>query len=220
MTALVAITGGSGSGKTTIAHAVAAALPAAAAVVLSEDRYYADSGRRPGFDAAAFDFDHVAARDHALLGEHLDALKAGRSVRAPRYCFRNHWRKRGSDLVAPAPLMILEGIHLLATPELAARFDLTVFVDTPDDIRFIRRLLRDTAPVSAGGRGRKPRGVAEQYLKTVRPGHQAHTAPHRESAHIVIQDAGTRLDSPDAAELAPHVERIVAHPVVRAALDS
>jgi uridine kinase len=218
--ALIAITGGSGSGKTTVAEAVAAALPAGAAVVLSEDRYYRDSGRAAGFDPMRFDFDHVDARDHGLLAEHLDALKAGRMVRAPRYCFKNHWRKRGSDPVQPAPVVILEGIHLLATAELSRRFDLRVFVDTPDDIRFIRRLLRDTRPVSQGGRARKPGDVAAQYLSTVRPGHLAFTAPQRAAADLLLVDDSTRLQGPDPADVARLAAPILGHPVVRAALQA
>lgn len=213
---LLAVTGGSGSGKTTVAHALAAALPAGAAVVLAEDRYYRDIGRQPGFDPAAFDFDRAEARDHALLMEQLDALKAGRAVRAPRYCFRNHWRLRGADLIRPAPLIVLEGIHLLATPELAARFDLTVYVDTPDDIRLIRRLLRDTGPRSAGGRGRRWRQVLEQYLGTVRPGHLAHTAPCAARADLVIADHSTRMDGADPLQTEALIAPILQHPTLAA----
>jgi uridine kinase len=215
---LVAITGGSGSGKTTVAHALAGALPRGAAVVVEEDRYYRDSGRQAGFDARTFDFDHVDARDHALLLAHLDALKAGESVRTPRYCFRNHWRKRGTDLVPPAPVVILEGIHLLATPELAQRFDLRVYVDTPDDIRLIRRLLRDTGAKAEGGRGRRWRQVVEQYLGTVRPAHLAHTAPTAAEADLVLTDASTRLGGPDPAQTAALIEPLLRHPVLRAAM--
>lgn len=215
---LIAVTGGSGSGKTTVAEALAAALPKGAAVVLAEDRYYRDSGREPGFDAASFDFDHVDARDHALLAKQLDALKAGRAVRAPRYCFRNHWRLKGSDRVEPRPVIILEGVHLLATPALAERFDLRVFVDTPDDVRFIRRLLRDTGPKAAGGRGRSWRSVVEQYLGTVRPGHLRHTAPHREAADLVIEDGSTRIGGADPEEVRALIRPILDHPAVRRAV--
>jgi uridine kinase len=215
---LLAVTGGSGSGKTTVAHAVAAAAPPGAAVVVSEDRFYRDRSRTAPFDPAAVDFDHVGARDHDLLIALLDELKAGRPVRAPRYCFKNHWRKQGTDRLAPAPLIILEGIHLLSTPELARRFDVTVFVDTPDDVRFIRRLLRDTAPVRAGGRARRFRDVAAQYLTTVRPGHLAFTAPQRGRADLVLVDDSTRVEGPDPAEVAKLAAPILAHPRVRDAL--
>lgn len=218
--AIIAVTGGSGSGKTTVAEALAAALPPGTAVVIAEDRYYRDSGREPGFDPRTFDFDHVAARDHALLLQHLDALKAGRAVRAPRYSFKNHWRMKGSDRVPAVPVIILEGIHLLATPLLAERFDLRVYVDTPDDIRFIRRLLRDTGPKSAGGRSRTWRSVVEQYLGTVRPGHLAHTAPTAAAADLVIADASTRMGGPDPAEVRRLIEPILQHPVLRQAIET
>lgn len=215
---LVAITGGSGSGKTTVAHAVAAAAAPGGAVVVSEDRYYADRSRGEAFDPLARDFDHVGSRDHGLLVAHLAELKAGRPIRAPRYCFKNHWRKRGTDVVPSAPLVVFEGVHLLSTPELAAGFDVTVYVDTPDDIRFIRRLLRDIAPVSAGGRARRVRDVAAQYLSTVRPGHARFTAPQRGRADLVLVDDSDRVEGPDPAEVARLAAPVLAHPLVRAAL--
>lgn len=216
---LVAITGGSGSGKTTVAHALAAALPLGAAVVIEEDRYYRDSGREPGFDPNNTDFDRTEARDHALLASHLDALKAGQPIRAPRYCFRNHWRKRGSDVIEPASVIILEGIHLLSTPELARRFDLTVYVDTPDDIRLIRRLLRDTGPRREGGRGRRWRQVLEQYLGTVRPGHLACTAPTAAAADVLLLDDSTRLGGPDPAQTAALIRPLLAREELRPVLN-
>lgn len=209
MTILIGITGGSGSGKSTLAEALVSALPDGAAVLMREDSYYRDAASLPGFDAATFDFDDVAARDHALLGEHLTALKAGRDIMAPLYSFIHHGREPGGEPVRAAPVVVVEGTHLLCTPELAELFDIRVFVDTPADIRFIRRLLRDQTE-----RGRTAESVIGQYLATVRPGHERLTEPSRLNADFIIADAtaAVRLEDPQAVvRLAAPV---LAHPLL------
>lgn len=209
MTILIGITGGSGSGKSTLAEALVSALPEGAAVLMREDSYYRDAASLPGFDAATFDFDDVAARDHALLGEHLSALKAGRDIMAPLYSFIHHGREPGGEPVRAASVVVVEGTHLLCTPELAELFDIRVFVDTPADIRFIRRLLRDQTE-----RGRTAESVIGQYLATVRPGHERLTEPSRLNADFIIADAtaAVRLEDPQAVvRLAAPV---LAHPLL------
>ncbi len=209
MAILIAITGGSGSGKSTLAEALASALPDGAAVLVREDSYYKDAAALPGFDAATFDFDDVEARDHALLIEQLAELKADRSVVAPLYSFIHHGREPGGEPVPAAEVVIVEGTHLLCTPALADLFDIRVFVDTPADIRFIRRLLRDQAE-----RGRSADSVVAQYLATVRPGHERLTEPSRVHADFIVADAtaAVRLDDPQAVvRLAAPV---LAHPLL------
>ena len=209
MTILIAITGGSGSGKSTLAETVAAALGPGQAVLLREDSYYRDAASLPGFDAATFDFDDVAARDHERLQADLVALKAGRDVIAPIYSFITHGREPGGEAVRAAPVVIVEGTHLLCTPSLSDLFDIRVFVDTPADIRFIRRLLRDQAE-----RGRTASSVIDQYLKTVRPGHERLTEPSRTRADFIVADAtaAVRLEDPQAVVrlAAP----LLAHPLL------
>jgi uridine kinase len=209
LTILIAITGGSGSGKSTLAEAVATALPVGSAVLLREDSYYLDAASLPGFDAATFDFDDVAARDHRLLQSDLSALKAGRDIVAPRYSFLTHAREPRGEAVSAAPVVIVEGTHLLCTPSLADLFDIRVFVDTPADIRFIRRLLRDQAE-----RGRTAGSVIDQYLGTVRPGHERLTEPSRTRADFIVADttAAVRLEDPQAVVrlAAP----LMAHPLL------
>jgi len=209
MTILIGITGGSGSGKSTLAEALVSALPDGAAVLMREDSYYRDAASLPGFDAATFDFDDVAARDHALLGEHLRALKSGCDIMAPLYSFIHHGREPGGEPVRAAPVVVVEGTHLLCTPELAEQFDIRVFVDTPADIRFIRRLLRDQTE-----RGRTAESIIGQYLATVRPGHERLTEPSRLNADFIIADAtaAVRLEDPQAVvRLAAPV---LAHPLL------
>lgn len=211
MTILIAITGGSGSGKSTLAEALVAALPQGVAVLMREDSYYRDAASVPGFDAATHDFDDVAARDHDLLIEHLSELKAGRPVVAPLYSFIHHGRDPGGEPIPAAEVVILEGTHVLCTSALTALFDIKVFVDTPADIRFIRRLLRDQTE-----RGRTAESVIHQYLLTVRPGHERLTEPSRTHADFIIADAtaAVRLEDPQAViRLAAPV---LAHPLLAA----
>lgn len=213
MAILIAITGGSGSGKSTLAEALVSALPDGAAVLVREDSYYKDAAALPGFDAATFDFDDVAARDHDLMIADLKALKAGRSVTAPVYSFIHHGREPGGEPIPAARVVIVEGTHVLCTPDLTALFDIRVFVDTPADIRFIRRLLRDQAE-----RGRSADSVVAQYLATVRPGHERLTEPSRTHADFIVADAtaAVRLEDPQAVvRLAAPV---LAHPLLQALL--
>jgi len=214
MPILIAITGGSGSGKSTLAEALVAALPDGVAVLLREDAYYRDAASLPDFDPETFDFDDVVARDHDLMIEHLSRLKAGQDITAPIYSFIHHGREPGGEPVRAADVVIVEGTHVLCTPGLVSLFDIRVFVDTPADIRFIRRLLRDQAE-----RGRSAASVIDQYLATVRPGHERLTEPSRLNADFVVGDAtaAVRLEDPQAVvRLAAPV---LAHPLLAGLLD-
>lgn len=208
---LIAVAGGSGSGKSTLASALEARLPAGTVRLVIEDAYYGDYGGRPGFDAATFDFDDVTAKDHALLGEHLVALRAGGTVEAPLYCFETHRRLPSVDTIAPAPLIVVEGAHLLCSPELAALFDLRIYVDTPPDVRFIRRLIRDQAQ-----RGRTADSVIQQYLATVRPAHERLIEPSRARADIVLVDDRGAVIPDDPAEFDRLLAPVLAHPLLNA----
>ncbi|WP_438852813.1 uridine kinase [Brevundimonas nasdae] len=210
MAILIAITGGSGSGKSTLAEALVSSLPQGAAVLVREDSYYRDAASVPDFNADTFDFDDVAARDHDLMIADLKALKDGRAVTAPVYSFIHHGREPEGEPIPAAEVVVVEGIHLLCTPELTQLFDIRVFVDTPADIRFIRRLLRDQAE-----RGRSADSIVSQYLATVRPGHERLTEPSRVHADFVVADAtaAVRLEDPQAVvRLAAPV---LAHPLLQ-----
>jgi len=211
MTILIAITGGSGSGKSTLAEALISSLPDGVATLLREDSYYLDAASVPGFDAATHDFDDVAARDHNLLIADLTALKRGQAITAPVYSFIHHGREPQGEAVGATEVIVVEGTHLLCTPALAALFDIKVFVDTPADIRFIRRLLRDQTE-----RGRTAESVIQQYLGTVRPGHERLTEPSRVHADFIVAEATAagRLEDPQAVvRLAAPV---LAHPLLAA----
>lgn len=209
MTIMIAITGGSGSGKSTLAETLLAALPRGSAVLLREDAYYRDAASLPGFDAATFDFDDVAARDHDLLIHDLSELKGGRDVVAPIYSFIHHGREPGGEPVRAARVVIVEGTHILCTPALVDLFDIRVFVDTPADIRFIRRLLRDQSE-----RGRTSASVISQYLATVRPGHERLTEPSKTHADFIVADttAAVRLEDPQS--IVRLAAPVLAHPLL------
>ena len=209
MPILIAITGGSGSGKSTLAEALVAALPDGAAVLLREDSYYRDAAGLPDFDPATFDFDDVKARDHVLMIHDLSELKAGRDVVAPLYSFIHHGREPGGEPVRAAAVIVVEGTHVLCTPGLVELFDIRVFVDTPADIRFIRRLLRDQTE-----RGRTAGSVIAQYLATVRPGHERLTEPSRVNADFIIADATAAVRLEDPLAVIRLAAPVLAHPLL------
>ena len=211
---LIAITGGSGSGKSTLARTLMAALPHGSAAFLSEDWYYADVGATAGFDPATYDFDDLPVRDHARLIHDLHALRRGSAVRAPEYSFHEHRRVADhAQPVEPRRVIVAEGAHLLCNAQVAALFDLRVFVDTPADVRFIRRLIRDQAE-----RGRTATSVIAQYLRTVRPAHERLVEPARAHADLVVDDAAGKVADADPAELRTLAEPVLAHPKLREAL--
>ncbi len=178
---IVAITGGSGSGKTTTAGQLLELLKPLQAHLISQDDYYKDSKSLAGFDPATYDFDTPSARDHALLAKHLKALRAGKAIDVPVYDFTIHGRREATQHVVPGDVIVLEGTHTLCDPVIFALCDLKVYVDTPDDIRLLRRLLRDIHE-----RGRTPETVANQYLATVRPAYERWTGPSRLNADLIV----------------------------------
>lgn len=209
MTILIAITGGSGSGKSTLAEALIACLPQGAATLIREDSYYKDAAAVQGFDAATHDFDHVDARDHELLIRDLQALKDGKDIVAPIYSFITHGREDGGEAVKASDVIVVEGTHLLCNSALTSLFDIKVFVDTPADIRFIRRLLRDQIE-----RGRTPDSVVNQYLLTVRPGHESFTEPSRVHADFVVADATAAVRLVDQQAVMRLVAPVLTHPLL------
>lgn len=199
---IIAVTGGSGAGKSCLARALIERLPPGAAVLISEDDYY----RRiddPGFDPRQFDFDVPAARDHAQLAEHLARLRRGEPIDRPVYSFRIHAPLKRRQRVAPTEVVIVEGLHVLHDPAVRAMVDLSLFVDIDDDIRFIRRLLRDTRE-----RGRSVRSVTDQYLATVKPAHVRFVQPARALADLILTiRPGT--DANDAQVLQDWLDEVI-----------
>ena len=177
----IAIAGGSGSGKTSLTRAIVDVLGAARCAVLDHDSYYRDLSHQPISVRAAANFDHPDSLENDLLARQLADLQAGRAIDRPRYDFSRHTRMPSVERVEPRPVVICEGILLLAISELRAAFDLRVYVDTPADVRALRRLQRDVVE-----RGRTMESVIKQYLDTVRPMHERYVEPARRSADVVL----------------------------------
>jgi uridine kinase len=177
---IVGVTGGSGSGKSRFARALAERLAPRSVVLISEDDYYR-RGEGPDFDPRRFDFDAPSALDHGLLAKHLEGLRQGQVVDRPVYSFRTHAPLKRLRRTAPAQVVIVEGLHVLNDAGVRAHIDFGVFLDVDDDVRFIRRLLRDTRE-----RGRSVKSVTDQYLATVKPAHERYVAPARAFADLVL----------------------------------
>jgi uridine kinase len=196
---IVAITGGSGAGKTTLARALARRL-GAGAVVIAEDDYYRCASAICDFDAARYNFDAPDAKEHDLLRAHLQLARSGEAFDKPVYDLVTHRRQPQVERITHAEALIVEGIHLLASPELRALFDLKVFIEADEALRLGRRMVRDVE-----ARGRTPRAVLTQFFATVRPMHEAHVAPQRAFADIVFSspfDAGPEAADADARQIA------------------
>lgn len=178
---LVGIAGGSGSGKTTLARAVAQAFGEATAVVIPHDAYYRDRAHLALEERAQCNFDEPSALDNERLIADLGCLREGRSILLPQYDFANHVRRPDSVAVAPRPLVIVEGILVLAVDDLRPLFDLRVFVDAAPETRLARRISRDQAE-----RGRSLESVVAQYERTTLPMHERFVAPSRQYAQLIV----------------------------------
>jgi len=178
---IVGIGGGTGSGKTTLAVGLQERLGPEETVLIPHDAYYRDRSYLSPGEREGLNFDELAAYDNDLLIAHLDQLLSGQPVERPNYDFTSHCRRDETDRLAPRPILIVEGIMVLADPRLRRLMDLKIFVEASADLRFIRRLLRDTVE-----RGRAIDSVITQYLETVRPMHQVHVEPTRQHADMVM----------------------------------
>ena len=189
---IIGICGGTGSGKTTVANRILETVSADECVFIQQDLYYRNLKDMPLDYRNAANFDHPEALDNDLLVNHLKKLNAGEPVELPIYDFRTHTRLPDTTPIEAKPIVILEGILIFAEPRLLELMDIKVFVDTPDDVRFIRRLQRDIAE-----RGRTLDSVIEQYLATVRPMHIQFVEPSKRFADVIIPEGGYNLVSID-----------------------
>jgi uridine kinase len=190
---VLGIAGGTGSGKTTVAENVIAALPPGSAVLIESDAYYRDRSSLPREEREHINYDHPDAIETEFLAAHLGALRAGRAIDMPQYDYREHARRRETRRVEPAPVVVVEGILVLADERLRAQMDLKIFVDTDADIRLLRRLRRDIEQ-----RGRTFTQVREQYSETVRPMHLAFVEPSKRFADLIVPEGGQNQPALDA----------------------
>jgi uridine kinase len=201
---IVGIAGGTGSGKTTVARAIYDRVGSDKIEWISHDSYYRNfEGLNPE-EKHHINFDHPDSLETELLARHLDVLCKGAAVDVPIYDFTTHSRKLdATHHVEPRKVIIVEGILVLGEPELRKRIDIKLFVDTPPDIRFLRRLMRDIKT-----RGRSVESVIEQYMATVRPMHEEFVEPSKRYADLIIPEGGENLVAIDA--IIARVERLLA----------
>ena len=180
---IIGITGGSGSGKSTVVKRIEAL--SSECLLIEQDNYYKSAPEVNNDNITAVNFDHPDAFDMDLMMENLNDLKCGRSTFIPQYDFVTHSRRKEMLRLEPKKIIILDGLMVLYDERIRNLLDLKIFVDTPPDIRFIRRLKRDITE-----RGRTMESVIKQYTEVVRPGHYNFIEPTKEFADIIIPEGG------------------------------
>ena len=200
-TIVIGIAGGTGSGKTTLANRLFDAFGKSEISMLNHDAYYKRHDDLPFEERCKLNYDHPDSFDTDLMVEHLRQLKAGHPVDMPVYDYTRHTRSDKTVRVNPAPVILVEGILIFASPELCDEMDLKVYVDTDADVRILRRILRDVRD-----RGRTLDSVVTQYLTTVKPMHEQFVEPSKRNADIIIPEGGY-----NQVALEMVVERVRAH---------
>lgn len=180
---IIGICGGTGSGKTTIARAIVKAVGAERVVLVEQDSYYRNLSDMPLDERRQANFDHPDSIDSDMLVNHIMRLKQGLSVEMPLYDFVTHTRSDNIEIIEPRPVVIVEGILIFAEPRVLDLLDVRVFVDTPDDVRLMRRLRRDITE-----RGRTFDRTLEQYERTIRPMHFEFVEPSKRHADIILPE--------------------------------
>lgn len=188
---VMAIAGGTGSGKTTAAKLIAAKLKPTETTIMSFDDYYRYQQETTLAVRAKTNYDHPNSLEADLLEKHLKQLKSGRAIEQPVYDFTSHNRTEKTVQVKPTKMVIVEGILALSYPELRRLYDYALYMEAPADIRFIRRLERDTKE-----RGRSVASVIKQYLTTVRPMHEQYVEPTKKYGDKIVSgmDGGGDLE--------------------------
>jgi len=182
---IIGVAGGSGSGKTYFARELHRILGEHHCTILYQDNYYIDQSHRFDGDGGSVNFDHPSSLDFDLLAEGLALLKQGKSIEVPIYEFATHKRLQKTITCEPKKIILVDGILILDSPVVRAELDEAVFFDTPEELRFKRRLERDVVE-----RGRTPDGVKKQFDLQVRPMHDLFVQPSKVHAQTVVCDLG------------------------------
>ncbi|MBF0715172.1 uridine kinase [Gemelliphila palaticanis] len=182
---VIGIVGGSGSGKTTVTKRIIEELTKEKVVLIEQDYYYKDQSHMTMEERIKTNYDHPDAFDNELLCSQLLDLIEGKTVEMPRYDYVNHTRSKEIVVQEPKDIIIVEGLFGLYSKTIRDFLDIKIFVDTPSDIRILRRLLRDM-----NERGRSVESVINQYLTSVRPMHEQYIQPTKQYADIIIPDGG------------------------------
>lgn len=182
---VIGVTGGSGSGKTTVSRELVARIPDNSAILLQQDAYYRDQSEKPFEERVKTNYDHPDSFETDLFVADLERLLARGAIDKPVYDYEQHTRSSDVIHVMPADVIIVDGVLLFNDKRVRDLLDLKVYVDTDDDIRFLRRLERDIEE-----RGRTVRGVIEQYLATVKPMYHQFVEPTKRYANIIVPEGG------------------------------
>lgn len=182
---VLGVAGGSGSGKTFFADALHKALGDELSTIVYQDNFYIDQSAKFDHDGGSVNFDHPDSLDFPLLAEKLKELKSGHAAAVPIYDFATHSRRPDTLHVAPRRIIIVDGILIFHPPYVRELFDEMIFFDTPEDLRYERRLKRDVEE-----RGRTPEGVRAQFLRQVKPMHDQFVEPSKSFARTVVCDQG------------------------------
>ena len=175
----IGVSGGSGSGKTTFARLLRDQVGHENCEILLQDSYYFDQSKNFKGDGS-INYDHPSAIDFSLLSLHLELIKEGQDIQVPEYCFKTHKRLQQFTEMKVKPIVIVDGILILSQPRVRENFSHCVFIDTPEDVRFERRLVRDVSE-----RGRTKEGVEKQFNETVKPMHDQFVEPSKKYAQHV-----------------------------------
>ncbi len=182
----IAVGGGTGSGKTTISNAILERVGSHNIAYIPHDAYYKDLSHVPLVERGIINFDHPDALDTPMMREHILRLQNGETIEIPVYDFTHHRRTQDVQIVRPQPIIMVEGILVLAEAALRPLYDVKIYVDADPDIRFIRRLRRDIVE-----RGRSVESVITQYMATVRPMHLEFVEPSKRYADVIIPEGGS-----------------------------
>ena len=182
---IIGIAGGSGSGKTTVAHRVREACPGMTIQIIHHDSYYHDNSHLTLEQRADINYDHPNAFETTLLIDHLQELREGRAVQVPRYDYASHSRLKETEFCEAADIVFVEGILVLESAKLRGLMDIRLYVDVDADERVLRRMKRDIVK-----RGRTMESVMDQYLNVVRPMHLQFVLPSKRYAHLIIPEGG------------------------------
>lgn len=188
----IGITGGSGSGKTTIVNKIFSEVPEKSIAIIEQDSYYKDQSHLSFEERCKTNYDHPFAFDTDLLIEHIELLKNGHAIEKPLYDYEIHNRKKETMLIEPKEIIIIEGLLVFYDERIRNLLDMKIFVDTDADLRLIRRIIRDI-----NERARTVDSVIAQYINTVRPAHEQFIEPTKKYADIIVTEGGNNLVAVD-----------------------
>ncbi len=189
---IIGVAGGSGSGKTTLAKSILDAIGEDKIAFLPHDSYYRNQSSKPFTDRLLVNYDHPDSLETELLIKHIQSLRRGEAVDLPVYDFKQHTRSEATVHVLPKPIILVEGILIFVEPKLRNLCSMKLFVDTDQDICFIRRLQRDVTE-----RGRTVDSVIDQYMRTVRPSFIEFVEPTKRFADVIIPEGGQNTVASD-----------------------